>query len=32
MSLTSADFIVLGSLAALLCWTYIVLPLVFYQS
>jgi hypothetical protein len=26
------DVIVLGSLAGFFCWTYIILPLVFYHS
>jgi hypothetical protein len=28
----SEDIIVLGGLAAVFCWTYIILPLVFYHS
>ena len=30
--MTTEDIVVLGGLAAMFCWTYIVLPLVFYQS
>jgi hypothetical protein len=26
------DIVVLGSLAGLFCWTYVVLPLVFYRT
>jgi len=29
--LTTADVVVLGGLAAVFCWTYIVLPLAFYR-
>jgi hypothetical protein len=28
----SEDIIVLGGLAGLLCWTYIILPLIYYVS
>ncbi|SHJ78577.1 hypothetical protein SAMN05444159_1485 [Bradyrhizobium lablabi] len=28
----SEDIIVLGGLAGVFCWTYIVLPLVFYHN
>jgi hypothetical protein len=28
----SEDVIVLSGLAGLLCWTYIILPLVFYHG
>jgi hypothetical protein len=30
--MSKEDIIVLGGLAGLFCWTYIVLPLVFYHS
>jgi hypothetical protein len=30
--MSKGDIIVLGSLAGVFCWTYIVLPLVFYHS
>jgi hypothetical protein len=28
----SEDIIVLGGLATVFCWTYIVLPLIYYHS
>jgi hypothetical protein len=30
--LTRVDVVVLGGLAAVFCWTYIVLPLAFYRG
>jgi len=30
--LTTVDVVVLGGLAAVFCWTYIVLPLAFYRG
>jgi hypothetical protein len=30
--MSSQDMIVLGGLAAVFCWAYIILPLVFYHS
>lgn len=30
--MSSDDIIVLGSLAGMFAWTYIILPLVFYHS
>ena len=31
-NVTTGDVVVLGGLAAVVCWTYIVLPLVFYHA
>ena len=30
--LTTQDIVVFGGLAAVFCWTYIVLPLAFYRG
>jgi hypothetical protein len=30
--MSSGDIIVLGGLAGVFCWTYLILPLVFYHS
>jgi hypothetical protein len=30
--MSSDDIIVLGDLAGVFCWTYLILPLVFYHS
>jgi hypothetical protein len=30
--MSSGDTIVLGGLAGVFCWTYIILPLVFYHG
>ena len=32
VKMSSQDMIVLGGLAAVFCWAYIILPLVFYHS